>query len=223
MFVYQAAEVDLQGPAGQGSGGLTYFFTNARVAATSRVDLQGTYHRGRSIDSRTITEDQLNGRPISPKALEGLLFESAGGRVNVTVARGIRAFAGYSRDRNNRDDEIANRVTAGGSVSSVLGSGVDLNVSLSRFDRGAAGSYECLVPVGRPLDRLTRLPDRRLQLLGRRRPLHGLRRHRHREPATHGSVQRLGDPQPEPHALAARHRRIREGADTSTRCGSWRD
>jgi hypothetical protein len=141
VFVYQAAEVDLEGPAGQGSGGLTYFFTNARVAATSRVDVQGLYHRGRSIDARTITEDQLNGRPISPKALEGLLFESAGARVNVTVARGIRAFGGYARDRNNRDDEIANRLTAGGSASSILGSGVDLTLSLSRIDRGAAGAY----------------------------------------------------------------------------------
>ena len=142
VFVYQAAEVDLQGPAGQGSGGLTYFFTNARVAATSRVDVQGTYHRGRSIDSRTITQDQLNGRPVSPKALEGLLFESAGARVTATLGRGVHAFGGYSRDRTNRDDQITNRVTAGGSASSLFGSGVDLTVSISRFDQGLAGSYD---------------------------------------------------------------------------------
>jgi hypothetical protein len=142
IFVYQAAEVDLQGPAGQGSGALTYFFVNARVTAASRVDVQGTFHRGRSIDARTITDDQLHGRPISPRALEGLLFESAGARVNVTVAKGVRAFAGYARDRNNRDDEIAKRITAGGSIASVLRSGVDLTVSLSRIDRGGAGDYD---------------------------------------------------------------------------------
>jgi hypothetical protein len=142
VFVYQGAEYDLQGPAGQGKGGLTYFFTSARATATSRVELQGTYHRGRSIDARTITEDQLAGRPISPKSLDGLLFESAGGRVTVTVAKGIRAFAGYARDRNNRDDQISNRTTAGGSVANLVGTGVDVTVSLSRFDRGTAGSYD---------------------------------------------------------------------------------
>jgi hypothetical protein len=29
VFVYQAAEVDLSGPGGEGEGGLTYFFVNA--------------------------------------------------------------------------------------------------------------------------------------------------------------------------------------------------
>ena len=31
VFIYQAAEVDLTGPGGEGSGGLTYFFVNGRV------------------------------------------------------------------------------------------------------------------------------------------------------------------------------------------------
>jgi hypothetical protein len=142
VFVYQGAEYDLQGPGGNGDGGLTYFFTSARATATSRVELHGTYHRGRSIDARTITEDQLAGRPISPKSLEGLLFESAGGRVTITIARGVRAFAGYARDRNNRDDRIANRTTAGGSVANLAATGVDVTVSLSRYDQGTAGSYD---------------------------------------------------------------------------------
>jgi hypothetical protein len=152
IFVYQAAEVDLAGPAGQDAAGVTYFFTNARVAPAARIDVQGTYHRGRSIDARTITLDQLSGRPISPRALEGLLYESAGGRVTVEVADGVRAFGGYARDRGNRDEEIANRVTAGAWSSSVLRSGVDLTVSYSRIDRAAAGAYDSwYASVGRSI------------------------------------------------------------------------
>lgn len=141
-FLYQAAEIDLRGPAGQGTGGLTYFFMNARVTPTRRVDLQATYHRGRSLDARTITLDQLNGRPIAASSLEGLLFESAGGRVTVEVARGLRVYGGYGRDRNNRDSEPGSRVNAGAQAVSVLGSGVDLTVSAARIDRGAAGSFD---------------------------------------------------------------------------------
>ena len=158
IFVYQAAEADLQGPAGQDAARLTYFFTNARVAPTSRIDVQGTYHRGRSIDARTITLDQLSGRPISPRALEGLLYESAGGRVTVQVARGVRAFGGYARERGNRDEEIAHRVTAGAWSSSVLRSGIDLTASYSRIDRDAAGGYDSwYVSVGRSIGALVYL------------------------------------------------------------------
>ena len=58
FYVYQAAEYDLSGPAGQGHGGLTYFFANARAQASSRLEILGTFRRGRSIDVRTITQDQ---------------------------------------------------------------------------------------------------------------------------------------------------------------------
>jgi hypothetical protein len=152
VFVYQAAEVDLQGPAGQGSGGLTYFFVNGRAAATSRVDVQGTYHRGHSIDARTITLDQLAGRPVPTRLLEGYLFESWSGRVTVTAARGVRLYAGYGQDRNDRDSEPASRVTLGGSASNLLGSGLDTTVSLYRIDRGAPGSYDSwYVSIGRSI------------------------------------------------------------------------
>ena len=98
MFIYQAAEVDLSGPGGEGSGGLTYFFVNARVAPAKRADIQFTYHRGRSIDARSITDDLLNGRPVPAKTLDGFLFESIGARLTVEVAKGVRVFAGYGQD-----------------------------------------------------------------------------------------------------------------------------
>ena len=60
VFIYQAAEVDLTGPGGEGSGGLTYFFVNARVAPAKRADIQATYHRGplhrRAVDHRRPAE-----------------------------------------------------------------------------------------------------------------------------------------------------------------------
>ena len=154
VFVYGALEYDLTGPGGQGSGGLTYFFANARAAATKRIDLQGAYHRGRSIDARTITTDQLNGRPISPKSLEGLLFESAGGRVTVEVIRGLRVYAGYGQDKTNRDSDPTDRLTLGGSASNIARTGMDATMSLSRIDRGTAGTYDSwYISVGRTLGR----------------------------------------------------------------------
>ena len=141
-FVYQAAEFDLQGPAGQGSGGLTYLLANARVTAGPKVDLQASYHRGRSIDARTITHDQINGRPIAPKALEGYLFESLSGRVTVEVIRGVRLFAGYGHDRGNEDSEPADRLTLGGWAGNVAGSGVDLSGTFYRIERGDGSGYD---------------------------------------------------------------------------------
>ena len=51
-----------------------------------------------------ITQDQIDGRPVSPSALQGLVFESVGGRVSVEVVRNVRIFGGYARDTNNQDD-----------------------------------------------------------------------------------------------------------------------
>jgi len=152
VFVYQAAEYDLQGPAGNGKGGLSYFFTNARVTATSRIDLLGSYHRGRSIDARTLTLDQINGRPVPLKSLEGLFFESLSGRVTVEVMKGLRMYVGYGRDRNNRDSDPTGRLQVGGHSGNLAGSGVDLTASFNRIDRGAAGSYDAYyVSVGRSI------------------------------------------------------------------------
>lgn len=150
LFIYQAAEVDLTGPGGEGSGGLTYFFTNARVSPSKRFDVQFTYHRGRSIDARSITDDLLNGRPVPAKTLDGFLFESLGARLTVEVATGVRVFAGYGQDRNDRDTEAMARLSLGVYASNLFGSGVDLNVTDYRYHRGSSSSYDSwYVSVGR--------------------------------------------------------------------------
>jgi len=142
VFIYQAAEVDLSGPGGEGSGGLTYFFVNARVAPAKRADIQATYHRGRSIDARSITEDVLNGRPVPSKALDGFLYESIGARFTVEVARGVRVFAGYGQDKNDRDADPMDRLSFGLYTSNLFGSGIDVNVTDYRYTRGSASSYD---------------------------------------------------------------------------------
>lgn len=142
VFVYQAAEVDLTGPGGQGSGGLTYFFINGRIAPTRRADVQVTYHHGRSIDARSISEDILNGRPVPSKALDGFLFESIGARVTVEVAKGVRVFGGYGQDKNDRDADPTDRLSFGVYASNLLGTGIDVNVTDNRYQRGSASSYD---------------------------------------------------------------------------------
>ena len=88
LFVYQAAEFDLQPPAGTAKQGLTYFYSNTRVNPANRVELQGNYNRGRSIDARSLGSDVINGRPITQSAVDGLLYESIGGRVTVEPSPG---------------------------------------------------------------------------------------------------------------------------------------
>jgi len=142
VFIYQAAEVDLSGPGGEGSGGLTYFFVNARVAPAKRADIQATYHRGRSIDARSITDDLRNGRPVPSRTLDGFLYESIGARLTVEVARGVRVFAGYGQDRNDRDADPMDRLSFGLYTSNLFGSGIDVNVTDYRYKRGSASSYD---------------------------------------------------------------------------------
>lgn len=152
LFVYQAGEYDVAGPGVSGAGSLTYFFVNGRYVVNDRVEFQGLYHRGRSIDSRSIIRDQLDGRPVSPKALDGLRFESLTGRVTVTLVRNVRLFGGYGQDKNNRDDAPSGRINFGAYASNVLGTGLDLTVSDSRMDRGQNGSYDAwYASVGRSL------------------------------------------------------------------------
>jgi hypothetical protein len=142
VFIYQAAEVDLTGPGGEGSGGLTYFFINGRVAPAKRADVQVTYHRGRSVDARSITDDLLNGRPVPSKTLDGFLFESVGARLTVEVAKGFRVFGGYGQDKNDRDADAMNRLSFGVYSSNLFGTGVDVNVTDYRYTRGSASSYD---------------------------------------------------------------------------------
>jgi hypothetical protein len=152
VFVYQAAEYDVAGPGVEGAGSLTYFFVNGRYVVNDHVELQGLYHRGRSIDSRSIVRDQLDGRPVDPKALDGMRFESITGRVTVTLFRNVRIYGGVGQDRNNRDDQPSGRINFGAFAPNVFGTGIDVNLSDSRISRGANGSYDAwYASVGRSL------------------------------------------------------------------------
>lgn len=149
FFLYQAAEYDLTGPGGQGSGGLNYVFANARWAVTQRLEVQGTFHHGRSIDARTITQDELDGRPVDPKRLEGLLFGSWGGRVSLEVVRGVRAWLGVSRDTFNENEAAGNRYSAGLYLSDILRSRIDVSGIWNRNDRPGGAYDSWYVSVGR--------------------------------------------------------------------------
>ncbi|MEO8481834.1 MAG: hypothetical protein ABI634_06460 [Acidobacteriota bacterium] len=153
LFFFQAAEYDLVGPAGQGTGGLTYLMVNAHASPTNRLDLQGLYHRGRSLDTRSITEDVLAGRPLRDGALDALLYASAGARVSVHVARDIRLQAGYTRDKNNRDSADTGRISLGVSSGNVAGSGVDVTVTDYRISRPTGQYNSVYLSVGRQIGR----------------------------------------------------------------------
>jgi hypothetical protein len=140
FFLYQAAEYDLTGPGGVGSGGLAYFFATARWAPVTTFEIQGLYQHGRSIDTRTITQDELAGRPVDAKSLQGFLFDSVGGRASFEFVRGWRLSAGYYRDKNNSDSVDTNRWQFGLSSTNVFGSGVDVFVSDNRTMRPGATS-----------------------------------------------------------------------------------
>ena len=142
FFLYQAAEYDLTGPGGVGSGGLAYFFATARWAPVRTFEIQGQYQHGRSIDARSITQDQLAGRPVDAKSLQGFLFDSMGGRATVEFARGWRVWGGYYQDKNNRDDVASNRWQFGLSAMNVLGTGFDVFVSDNRTNRPGSSSYD---------------------------------------------------------------------------------
>jgi hypothetical protein len=153
FFLYQSLEYDLSGPGGNGSGGLNYFFATARYAPSRRVEFQGTLHRGRSLDSRTITQDTINGRPVSAAALAGYVFESMGARVSGEVVRGVRVWGGYSREKNNRDDSATNRLSAGLSVFNLAESGVDVTLSGYYYQRPSGPYNSWYVSIGRNLSR----------------------------------------------------------------------
>jgi hypothetical protein len=153
FFLYQAMEYDLQPPADRASRGLTYFFTTARALATERIELQGTYNRGHSVDVRGLSEDVLNGRPISQSAAEGLLYESIGGRATVEVAPRVRVYGGYSSDKNSRDSGRTGRILAGGYASNIGGTGLDVSASDNLMDRPTGRYHSRYVSIGRQVGR----------------------------------------------------------------------
>ena len=142
FFLFQAAEYDLTGPGGAGSGGLAYLFATARWAPVRAFEIQGLYQHGRSVDARTITQDQLAGRPVDAKSLQGFLFDSMGGRATVEFALGWRVWGGYYQDKNNRDDVASNRWQFGLSTMNVFKSGFDVFVSDNRTIRPGSSSHD---------------------------------------------------------------------------------
>jgi hypothetical protein len=153
-FIYQAMEYDLQRPAGgSAKGGLSYFLINARTSAGSRVELQGTYNRGRAISVRQLTDDVLNGRPLTTQAIDGLRYETVGGRVSVRVTRQFELSGGYAQDRNNREDEATGRVTLGAYATNVFRTGLDLSGSDARIDRPTGPYHSRYVSIGRSVGR----------------------------------------------------------------------
>lgn len=149
FFAYQALEYDIKGPAaGAAKGGLSYFLVNARASAGSRAELQGTYNRGRSLDARGLTDDVINGRPLTAQSVEGLRYESEGGRVSVKVTRQVEVYAGYARDRNNRDDVPTGRVTFGGYATNLFNAGLDVSASDARIDRPTGPYHARYVSAG---------------------------------------------------------------------------
>ncbi len=152
FFLYQAGEYDLTGPGGTGKGGLTFVFATARWAPTRTFEIQGQYQHGRSIDARSITLDQIAGRPIDAKSLDGFLFDSMGARVSVEALRGVRVWGGYYQDKNNRDDITANRWLFGMSAMNVLQSGFDVTATDNRTIRPGSSTYDAwYFSVGRSL------------------------------------------------------------------------
>ena len=150
FFAYQVAEYDLAPIAGgAGHSGLTYFFTNARYTVGRRLELQGTISRGRSVDARGMSDDIQAGRPVSQQSIDGLLYQSYGGRVTAEVLPRVRVYGGYSRDKNNRDDAPTGRWLSGGYATNVLGSGVDLTVSDSRITRSTGSYHSTYLSAGR--------------------------------------------------------------------------
>lgn len=141
--MYQALEYDTQGPGDLGDSDLSYFFINLRYSPVKVLDLQGTYHRGHSIDTRSITRDQLEGRPVSPEALDGLLFESGRLRVTVRATRFLSLWASAGQDRNDWADEARDRFQLGVSARQLFGTGFDVTVSSSQYDEGDE-SYDSL-------------------------------------------------------------------------------
>ena len=154
FFAYQAAEVDVAGPAqGIAPSGLSYFLTNARYSPSQRVEVSATYNRGRSIDARTLTNDLLNGRALTQQATEGLRYESRGARLTLEIARGVQIYGSYAQDRTNRDDALTGRVVIGGHAGNLLRSGFDVSASDSRVNRSTGAYHSRYLSVGRSVGR----------------------------------------------------------------------
>jgi len=143
VTLYQALQYDTQGPAGLGDAELSYIFGNLRWRISKIFEIQGTFHRGQSVDARTITDDIINGRPVDPAKLDGLLYESARARLMVRPLKWLNVWAGYANDRNNRGDDASNRIQLGIAARRLFGVPLDVTIASSQTDRGE-DSYDSL-------------------------------------------------------------------------------
>jgi hypothetical protein len=123
------------------------------VNATRRVEFQSTYNRGRSVDTRGLADDVVNGRVVSQSAALGLAYESLGGRVTVEPIKRVRVYAGLSQDKSNREDKPAGRRVVGGYAPNVGGSGFDLAASDTRTHRTTGSYHSDYVSIGRQVGR----------------------------------------------------------------------
>jgi hypothetical protein len=153
FYLYQAGEYNVQPPAGQGDRGLAYLFSNARVNPVSRLELQATYNRGRSVDARGIIANLTEGRPLTQASIDGLLYSSVGGRVTVEVVPRVHIYGGYSQDKNNRDAEPTGRTLVGGYASNVFKSGFDVSGSDNLMKRSTGDYHSRYVSLGHQIGR----------------------------------------------------------------------
>ena len=155
LFVYQAAEFDVSRPAGRADGGLTYMFATARVVPSERFDVQGLYQRGRSIDARGLIESLSTGRPLTPQAIAGLLYQSTGGRASFNMPAGsigsLTIYGGYYRDRNDQASAALERTVVGGQLANILGRNIDLTASDSRIGRADGAYHSRYFSVGKQI------------------------------------------------------------------------
>jgi len=121
------------------------------------VELQTSYHHGRSIDARTIAEDELHGRPVDPPR-RGLPVRVGVRAAHLPHRTGLRVWGGVGQDRNNRDDEAHNRATLGLAATNVFGSGFDLSTSSTRFDRPTGDYSSWSGSLGRSFGRASTSP-----------------------------------------------------------------
>jgi hypothetical protein len=153
LFFYQAAEYDVQAPAGRARRGLADFYGNARGLPGERLELQATYHRGRAVDARAIGNDQRQGRPGPASALSAFLYESIGGRATVEVVPRVRVYTAYARETNNRDADPSNRITIGGHAAGLGTLGIDVTVSESLLRRPQGSLHSRYVSLGHQFGR----------------------------------------------------------------------
>lgn len=154
LYIFQALEYDTDSAADMGDSELTYFFINLRYNPVRWLDVQGTYHKGRSIDARSITEDILDGRPVDPERLRGLLFESARLRLTVRPIRNLRVWGSYGQDRNNRgDDDWYDSAGLGFSLTNIFNAGLDLTAANTRVDRLDSSFDSTYVSIGKTITR----------------------------------------------------------------------